>query len=205
MTTTAPIRAVNWATDAPIIPHPGELVAGLLVFGILMWIFAWKISPRLEKIYADRANAIEGSIKRAELAQAEADRRLEQYREQLSDAQDEGNRIREEARAQGTQIVVEMREQAQAEAARITASAKGQLAAERRAAQQSLRAEIGGLATELASRIVGESLTDEARQRRTVDRFLAELEAAPAGPGRGSSAGPGAHAADSGQREPADA
>ena len=196
----APIRAVNWAEDAPIIPHPGELVAGLLVFGILMWIFASKISPRLEKIYAERANAIEGSIKRAELAQAEADRRLEQYKDQLADAQDQGNRIREEARAQGAQIVAEMREQAQAEAARITASAQTQLAAERRAAQQSLRVEIGGLATELASRIVGESLTDEARQRRTVDRFLAELEAAPAG----TLGGPGAHRAGD-AREPADA
>jgi len=28
----------------------------------------------------------------------------------------------------------------------------------------------------LAGRVVGESLEDEARQRRTVERFLAELE-----------------------------
>jgi F-type H+-transporting ATPase subunit b len=40
----------------------------------------------------------------------------------------------------------------------------------------SLRAEIGSLATELASRIVGESLADTARQGRMIDRFLAELE-----------------------------
>ena len=32
------------------------------------------------------------------------------------------------------------------------------------------------LAVELAGRIVGESLEDEARQRRTVENFLAELE-----------------------------
>jgi F-type H+-transporting ATPase subunit b len=36
---------------------------------------------------------------------------------------------------------------------------------------------VGSLATELASRIVGESLTDEARQGRMVDRFLDGLEA----------------------------
>jgi F-type H+-transporting ATPase subunit b len=40
----------------------------------------------------------------------------------------------------------------------------------------SLRSEVGTLATALAGRIVGESLDDEARQRRVVDRFLAELE-----------------------------
>ena len=48
-----------------------------------------------------------------------------------------------------------------------------------------LRSEIGGLATTLASRIVGESLEDDERARRTVDRFLADLEGqsteAPAG------------------------
>jgi hypothetical protein len=41
---------------------------------------------------------------------------------------------------------------------------------------QQLRTEVGTLATSLAGRIVGESLEDEVRQRRTVDRFLAELE-----------------------------
>ena len=32
------------------------------------------------------------------------------------------------------------------------------------------------MAIDLAGRIVGESLEDEARQRRTVERFLSELE-----------------------------
>jgi F-type H+-transporting ATPase subunit b len=45
---------------------------------------------------------------------------------------------------------------------------------------------VGALATTLAGRIVGESLEDEARQRRTVERFIAELEEqnAPAGGAR---------------------
>ena len=74
--------------------------------------------------------------------------------------------------------VAEMREQAQAEARRITESAQAQIQAERQQALTALRAEVGTLATELASRIVGESLTDEARQSRMVDRFLDELEVA---------------------------
>ena len=39
-----------------------------------------------------------------------------------------------------------------------------------------LRGDLGRVSVELASKIVGESLEDEARQRRTVERFLAELE-----------------------------
>ena len=60
-----------------------------------------------------------------------------------------------------------------------------QIAAERQQAITQLRGEVGGLATTLASRIVGESLEDDARARRTVERFLADLESsednAPAG------------------------
>ena len=50
------------------------------------------------------------------------------------------------------------------------------LVAERAQAVVSLRSEVGRLSTELASRIVGESLHDQARQSGIVDRFLAELE-----------------------------
>jgi F-type H+-transporting ATPase subunit b len=72
--------------------------------------------------------------------------------------------------------VAEMREQAQAEAARIVEHAHAQIEAERQQAVTSLRTEVGSLATVLAGRIVGESLDDEARQSRVVERFLAELE-----------------------------
>src|SRR5215218_5305609 len=90
-------------------------------------------------------------------------------------------RSREDAKTQGSQILAEMREQAQAESARIRAAAQTQLEAERTQVMTQLRSEIGGLATTLASRIVGESLDDDERARRTVDRFLAELEREQAG------------------------
>ncbi len=85
--------------------------------------------------------------------------------------------MREDARAQGAAIIAQMREQAQNEAERITTSAHNQIEAERQQALTSLRSEVGEMATTLASRIVGESLDDEQRQSRVVDRFLADLEA----------------------------
>jgi F-type H+-transporting ATPase subunit b len=106
---------------------------------------------------------------------------LQQYRAQLDDARHEAARMREEAREQGAQIIAEMRQRAEAEARRITDAAQAQIEAERQQALASLRVEVGTLAVELASRIVGESLADEARQTRMVDRFLADLEEQPAG------------------------
>ncbi len=165
-----------WANAAPIIPHPAELIVGLIAFAVLLWIVAKKVVPRFEEIYRQRAEAIEGGVKRAEQAQAEAQAALEEYRAQLADARREAARIREEAREQGAAIVVEMREQAQAESRRITEAAHAQIETDRRQAYTQLQHEVGRLSVELASRIVGESLEDEARQRRTVERFLSDLE-----------------------------
>ena len=177
-------QQVGWPERAPILPHPAELIIGLIAFGILYWIIASKVMPRFEQVYAERTAAIEGGMKEAEKAQAAAAAALEQYRAQLAEARGEAGRIREEAREEGAQILAEMRAQAQAEAQRITESAHTQIAAERQQAVVQLRTEVGTLATQLASRVVGESLEDEARQRRTVERFLAELEAGEVTPER---------------------
>jgi F-type H+-transporting ATPase subunit b len=173
--------ATGWGTKAPVIPHPGEFLAGLICFAIILFV-AWRIAvPRLEALYAQRTAAIEGGMEKAEKAQAEAQAALEEYRAQLADARAEAGRIREDARTEGAQILAEMRERASAEAARIVEAAGRQVESERQQAVNTLRAELGGLATALAERIVGESLTDSARQQRVVDRFLAELEQAEPG------------------------
>jgi F-type H+-transporting ATPase subunit b len=129
-----------------------------------------------EKAFTARTEAIQGGIERAEKAQLEAQRALSHYNEQLSKAREEAQTLREEARVQGVSIVEELRAKAQEEAARITSAAHASIEAERQQAITSLRNEVGALAVELASKIVGESLDDQARQSRIVDRFLDDLE-----------------------------
>ncbi|MGL4176507.1 MAG: F0F1 ATP synthase subunit B [Dermatophilaceae bacterium] len=167
---------VGWPTALPLLPHPAEIIIGLLAFGILYRIFAAKVVPRMEALYEERAAAIEGGMKQAEEAQAEARAALEKYNAQLSEARGEANEIRESAREQGASIVAEMRAQAQAEAARITEAANRQVEAERQQAVVQLRQEVGTLSTSLAGKIVGESLEDDVRRTGVVDRFLADLE-----------------------------
>lgn len=160
----------------PLIPHTAEIIIGLVVFALLFFAIKKFVVPNFEKAYADRAAAIEGGMEEASKAQAEAEALKEQYAAQLADSRHEAARIREEAKEQGAQIVVELRAQAQAEAERITSTAHVQIEAERTQAFQQLKGEVGSVATQLAGRIVGESLEDQALQRRTVERFIAELE-----------------------------
>jgi F-type H+-transporting ATPase subunit b len=160
----------------PLIPHPVEIVLSLVVFSLLFFAVKKFVVPNFEATFEARTTAIEGGLQAAETKQAEAAAKLAELDKQLADARHEAARIREEAREQGSAIVVELREQAQAEATRIVEHAHTQIEAERQQAVASLRAEVGTLATELAGRIVGEALEDEARQSRVVERFLAELE-----------------------------
>jgi F-type H+-transporting ATPase subunit b len=163
-------------TQNPLVPSAPELISGLIAFFIVFGVLAKMLLPRIQKTLADRTDAIEGGIKRAEESQAEATRVLKQYQAQLAEARHEAARLREEAREQGAQIKAELREQGEAERQRLVDAASAQIEADKQQALVSLRAEIGALSVELASRVVGESLESEARQRRIVDRFLAQLE-----------------------------
>ncbi|HSU72151.1 MAG TPA: F0F1 ATP synthase subunit B [Micrococcaceae bacterium] len=170
------IFAAATESENPLFPNGWELLIVAVGFAILMFIAVKYVVPMFEKTYAARSEAIEGGIAKAEKAQAEATAALEEYKQQLTDARTEANRIREEARAEGAQILADLKERAAAESARITEQAQTAIAAERQAAVVSLRAEVGTLATTLAGRIVGEALDDDARSARVVDRFLADLE-----------------------------
>jgi F-type H+-transporting ATPase subunit b len=172
------------ATHNPILPIWQEVVVGLIAFGLLCLVLMRYVFPQMEKTFAARVDAIEGGIKRAEVAQAEANQLLEQYRAQLAEARTEAARIRDEARADAEDIRQDVLATAREESERIIAAGRDQLAAQRESVLRDLRAEVGSLAVDLASRIVGESLADEARQRGTVDRFIAELEAADTAGGR---------------------
>ena len=160
----------------PLIPHTAEIIVGFIAFSLLYMVLRRAVVPRFEKAFAERTDAIQGGMERAEKAQIEAEAALKQYKAQLQDARGEAASIREEARVQGAAIIEEMRAKAQEEATRIAASAQAAIESERQAALTSLRNEVGTLAVELASKIVGEALEDQARQSRIVDRFLDDLE-----------------------------
>ena len=160
----------------PVLPHTIEIIVGVIAFALLYRVLSKAVVPRFEKAFEDRTNAIEGGIARAQQAQAEAQAALEKYNSQLASARDEAARLREEARAQAANIADEIRAKAQEESARIIATAQAAIESERQQTITALRSEVGTLAVELASKIVGEALDDQARQSRIVERFMADLE-----------------------------
>ena len=165
-----------------MLPAPYDIFWSLVALVILL-VFFWKYAlPKLDEVLTRRAQQIEGGIARAEKVQAEADARKGEYEELLAKARSDAAAIRDKARDEAEQIKKEKREETEREIARLTESAKAQIEAERQSAVVSLRREVGSLAIDLASGVVGESLADDRRSQAYVDRFLAELDAdSPAG------------------------
>ncbi|MDR6976885.1 F-type H+-transporting ATPase subunit b [Streptomyces sp. 3330] len=162
--------------ENPLVPPIPELVIGLLAFVIVFGFLAKKLLPNINKVLEQRREAIEGGIERAEAAQTEAQSVLEQYKAQLAEARHEAARLRQEAQEQGAALITEMRAEGQRQREEIVAAGHSQIEADRKAAASALRQDVGKLATDLAGKLVGESLDDHARQSRVIDRFLDELE-----------------------------
>ncbi|MCW2779985.1 MAG: synthase subcomplex subunit, partial [Marmoricola sp.] len=172
----ASVPLAEKSTPNFLVPN-GTFFVEVIAFAIIVYILGKYVIPPINKAMTARQEAIRSQFAELDEAKAKAESAEHEFRSQIADARHEAAKIREEAREQGAVIVAEMREQAQAEAGRIVEHGHAQLAADRQQAFTSLRGEVGTLATTLAARIVGESLDDDERSSRVVDRFLADLEA----------------------------
>ena len=158
-----------------LVPN-GTFLVELAAFALMLFILGKWVIPPINRAMTARQDAIRKQFADLDEAKSDAREAEEEFKAQIADARHEAARIREDAREQGAQIIAELREQAQTEASRIVEHGHTQIEAERKTATASLRTEVGALATSLAERIVGESLEDDERSTRVVDRFLADLE-----------------------------
>jgi F-type H+-transporting ATPase subunit b len=181
---TTIVAAASASNGSLLIPEVPDLLWGTVGFVVVLVVFIRVALPRLNTLLDERSKAIEGRIDEAKHAREEAESILETYQQQLAEARTEAGRIREAARDDAKRIRAELVEQAQAEAARIVAQARTQIQSERDAAVQSLRAEVGSLALDLASAVVTEHLATDANAKAFVDRFLEDLQIEHASDGR---------------------
>jgi F-type H+-transporting ATPase subunit b len=154
-------------------------VAELISFLIILFVLWRYVVPPVQKAMRDRQQMIEKQVEESREAAEKLQEAERKYREMLAEARTEAAKIRDAARNDALALRDEMRKEADREVARIRQHGEGQLAHQREQIVQELRGELGELAVTLAGRVVGESLADEARQSRIVDRFLDELDELP--------------------------
>lgn len=160
----------------PLIPETNEIFWAVVCFVLLFVLVGRKVFPIISRTFADRTANIEGKLDQAEVERQQAQQMLKEYQQRLDDAHVEVRRMLDQARTNADRLEAELRAKAEDQARRIVERAQETIGVERDRALQSLRSEVGSLAVDLATRVVGESL-DRDRQLRLVDQYLEELEA----------------------------
>jgi F-type H+-transporting ATPase subunit b len=161
-------------THNPVVPIWQEVVVGTIAFALLVFVLGRFVWPRMEQTFQARVDAIEGGIARAEEAQAEAQRTLEQYRAQLADARNEANRLIEEARKSADVLRADLQQRAQADIAELRARAAADVEAAKSSALADLRAEVANLAIGAAETIVQKNL-DHETQLQLVENYIRQV------------------------------
>jgi F-type H+-transporting ATPase subunit b len=158
----------------PLLPATPELIWGLLAFGILFFFLRKAVFPNIQGIFEQRTKNIEDALNEAESNRQEAQRLLDDYKEQLSGAREEARRIVDEAKEAAEHARRDIINKSESDAENILERAQREIESQRRAAFAELRQEVGELAVAVAGRIVHEEL-DEDRQLRLVDDYIDEL------------------------------
>jgi F-type H+-transporting ATPase subunit b len=162
---------------SPVTPVLSEMIWAALFFILLFLIVAKVALPKLNATLAARENALSGKLVQAEQTKVEADTVLAEYRAKLADAQAEANRIIEEGRRTGETIVADARTRAESEAQALLTRAQSDIQSERDRAIGALRSELATLSIDLASKVVGTSLSNDA-SRALVDSYIDQLTSA---------------------------
>jgi F-type H+-transporting ATPase subunit b len=156
----------------PNATYIAEVIAFIIILAVL-WRY---VVPPVQKAMRDRQEIIRRQLEESQRAREELASAEEEHRKTLAEARAEATAIREDAKRESQRIIDETKAKAQTEVDRIQQRGEEQLAAQRRQVISELRVEIGQMSVELASKVVGESLQEDARRRGTVDRFLADLD-----------------------------
>jgi F-type H+-transporting ATPase subunit b len=168
------ILAQESGNTNPILPAKNELIVGIFAF-IVLFALLWKVAlPRANQALEERTRNIEGKLEHAERERQQAEELLRQYRERLSKAEEEGQRIIDEARANAERLRNDLMAKAEQEADRVITQGREAIRGERDRAVRALRTEVGSLAVELATRVIGDSL-DRDRQLRLIDQYIEQL------------------------------
>jgi F-type H+-transporting ATPase subunit b len=167
-------QAAEGESRNPILPAANELIWGTIAFAVLVFLLYRTVFPNVNQLLRERRDNIQGKLEQAERDRAEAERLLQQYRERLDRAEDETQRILEQARSGAERVRRELLAKAEADAGRELERARQAIRSERDQAIRELRREVGGLAVELATRVVGDSL-DRERQLRLIDQYIDEV------------------------------
>jgi F-type H+-transporting ATPase subunit b len=154
--------------------EPGLMIwtaVTFLVVVVVLRFVAWK--PLLQAL-REREQSIAGAIEEAGRVKTDAEALHAKYQTMMDQIRDESRAILEEARRDGLKVQEGIRQRAQEEAEEFKTRARREIDLQTDHALKEIWQQAGLLSTELASRILGRSLTGEDHER-LIRELLAEV------------------------------
>jgi F-type H+-transporting ATPase subunit b len=150
------------------------MLVNVVAFLVLFVALAKFAFPPVTKMLDERANKIRESLEKAEDTRVEAERLLEEYKQQMAEARGEATQVIEQGRkvaeSMKAEILAKAKEEAEAEKVKAIAA----INAEKEAAMAELKGEVADLSVAVAGKIIGSSLT-KADHAALIDKYLAEV------------------------------
>ena len=159
-----------------LLPKPAEFIPALIAF-LIIWLIMAKLAwPSILGMMEKRQQKIQDDLDSAEKSKAKAAAEAQRYEDKLVDANRKAEEIISEAKKEAEEERSQILAKAQHEASDIIAKAHGAVDSERRKATIELSSSVVDLSVEIASKIIGNDLTED-QQRRLAEKYLAEVSA----------------------------
>lgn len=147
----------------------------VLSFGVVFFLLAKFGFPIIVKAINERKEFIEMSL----LSAKQANERLANIQAEserlLSDAKVRQQDIIAGAMQEKAQIVKAAQDEAQTVANQMIEEARQSIQAEKERALQEVRQEVASLALDIAEKVIGERMKDDAFQKQTIDQLIDKL------------------------------
>ncbi|MGN0663254.1 MAG: F0F1 ATP synthase subunit B [Faecalibacterium sp.] len=138
---------------------------------IQMLIFKKLLLNPIRKVLAERKAKADNEISDAQKLRAEAEAMKVEYEQNLQNARAEANQIVANAQKTAAARSEELLGEARAQAAAMKQKAEADIAQERKKAVNEVKDEIGGIAMEIASKVVEREIK-EADHKALIDEFI---------------------------------
>ena len=157
-----------------LIPKMAEFIPALIAFLVIWVVLAKLVWPQVLAMMEKRQQKIQDDLDAAERSKVQAAEEARSYEAKILDAHHEADAIVAKAKKEAEEVRAAVLAKAQREAADIIAKAHGAVDSERHKAMIELSSSVVDLSVEIASKIIGNDLSEE-EQRRLAEKYLAEV------------------------------
>ena len=162
-------------TQALVTIVPSTFILTILNLFIQMFLMKKFLFKPIRRVLEERQKRADQNIRAAEQEKAEAEAVKAEYTKNMAQAREEAAGILERAKQDASQQADELLQSARSEAQALKAKAESDIRQEKKRALNEAKDEIGGLAMDIAGRVVEREI-HEADHSALIDDFLQKVE-----------------------------